>query len=95
MTIDLICNRCGDCQAAHNLGSRCPDGTRSPGFRLMDSGALAEVPPARRFPLPPAGPAGAASSVGASVYPRTCPSCRGTGGGVYNDCPTCGGNGVV
>lgn len=24
-----------------------------------------------------------------------CPACRGTGGGVYNDCPTCDGNGVV
>ncbi len=30
-----------------------------------------------------------------SVGALTCPSCRGTGGGVYNDCPTCGGNGVV
>jgi hypothetical protein len=29
------------------------------------------------------------------VYPVTCPSCKGTGGGVYNDCPTCDGNGVV
>jgi hypothetical protein len=29
------------------------------------------------------------------VYPATCPSCRGTGGGTYNDCPTCDGNGVV
>lgn len=28
-------------------------------------------------------------------YPATCPTCRGTGGGVYNDCATCGGNGVV
>ena len=28
-------------------------------------------------------------------YPATCPACRGTGGGVYNDCATCGGNGVV
>jgi hypothetical protein len=25
----------------------------------------------------------------------TCPNCKGTGGGQYNDCPTCGGNGVV
>lgn len=24
-----------------------------------------------------------------------CPYCRGTGGGVYNDCTYCGGNGVV
>lgn len=24
-----------------------------------------------------------------------CPVCRGTGGGVWNDCPTCDGNGVV
>jgi DnaJ-class molecular chaperone len=29
------------------------------------------------------------------VYPATCPACKGTGGGVYNDCATCGGNGVV
>ena len=28
-------------------------------------------------------------------YPATCPACRGTGGGTYNDCPTCDGNGVV
>ncbi len=31
------------------------------------------------------------SSPGASV----CPVCRGTGGGVWNDCPSCDGNGVV
>lgn len=24
-----------------------------------------------------------------------CPACRGTGGGVYNDCPTCSGNGEI
>lgn len=29
------------------------------------------------------------------VYPTVCPACRGTGGGVYNDCVTCGGNGEV
>lgn len=23
-----------------------------------------------------------------------CPTCRGTGGGTYNDCPACDGNGV-
>lgn len=29
-------------------------------------------------------------------HPGTrCPRCHGTGGGVYNDCPTCGGNGDV
>lgn len=28
-------------------------------------------------------------------YPTACPTCRGTGGGVYNDCPSCDGNGVV
>lgn len=28
-------------------------------------------------------------------YPAPCPTCHGTGGGQYNDCPTCGGNGVV
>jgi hypothetical protein len=28
-------------------------------------------------------------------YPSACPTCRGTGGGVYNDCRTCDGNGVV
>lgn len=26
---------------------------------------------------------------------RICPTCRGTGGGVWNDCPACSGNGVV
>jgi hypothetical protein len=26
---------------------------------------------------------------------RICPTCRGTGGGVYNDCPTCCGDGAV
>lgn len=31
----------------------------------------------------------------ASGYPSKCPTCRGSGGGVYNDCPTCDGNGVV
>jgi DnaJ-class molecular chaperone len=31
----------------------------------------------------------------ASGYPSKCPTCRGAGGGVYNDCPTCDGNGVV
>ncbi len=25
----------------------------------------------------------------------TCPACRGTGGGQWNDCPSCDGNGVV
>jgi hypothetical protein len=31
----------------------------------------------------------------APSYPGTCPACRGTGGGEYNDCPVCDGNGVV
>ncbi len=31
----------------------------------------------------------------AATYPAPCPACKGTGGGVWNDCPTCGGNGVV
>ncbi len=31
----------------------------------------------------------------AKEYPAVCPTCGGTGGGVYNDCPTCDGNGVV
>lgn len=30
-----------------------------------------------------------------SVYPSACPRCRGTGGGEYNDCSACDGNGVV
>lgn len=29
------------------------------------------------------------------AYEKTCPTCRGAGGGQFNDCPTCGGNGVV
>ncbi len=29
------------------------------------------------------------------TYPATCPACGGTGGGQYNDCPACDGNGVV
>lgn len=27
--------------------------------------------------------------------PDRCPACRGTGGGRYNDCPACDGNGVI
>jgi hypothetical protein len=27
--------------------------------------------------------------------PEPCPACRGTGGGQYNDCPYCDGNGCV
>lgn len=30
-----------------------------------------------------------------AVVPVPCPACRGTGGGVWNDCGYCGGNGVV
>lgn len=30
-----------------------------------------------------------------AVQDAECPTCRGTGGGMYNDCATCGGNGVV
>jgi len=26
---------------------------------------------------------------------QPCPACKGTGGGTYNDCPLCGGNGVA
>lgn len=29
------------------------------------------------------------------TYPSPCPVCRGTGGGTWNDCPACDGNGVV
>ena len=29
------------------------------------------------------------------AYPSACPHCRGTGGGTYNDCAKCDGNGVV
>lgn len=61
MTIDLICERCGYPQAAHNLGSLCADGVGSPGFKLMCSHALDEVPPARRF-LPLSRRAGEPSS---------------------------------
>ncbi len=34
---------------------------------------------------------------GEGFYPEwaPCPTCRGTGGGEYNDCPACGGNGVM
>ncbi len=46
--IDLVCIRCGFPQAAHGLGRTCNDGAISPGFILMDSHALDDVPPAMR-----------------------------------------------
>lgn len=36
-----------------------------------------------------------AEQASVSYVNQQCPTCRGTGGGVWNDCPTCGGNGVV
>jgi DnaJ-class molecular chaperone len=26
---------------------------------------------------------------------RRCPRCKGTGGGEWNDCPSCDGNGII
>lgn len=46
--IDIVCIGCGHAKAAHNLGTGCADGGRSPGFMLMDTHALDKVPPARR-----------------------------------------------
>jgi hypothetical protein len=49
VSIDLVCIRCGFPQAAHTFGY-CPEAgfIRSPGFVLMDSHALDDMPPARR-----------------------------------------------